>query len=434
MRSSGFSLTELVVTLFVLAVTVVGALTFFDMSTRLARSQVDVAGIQSTQRIAQQEIVRMLAMAGVGGLPEGIAPAVAQNAGIGTDGVFPLGLALAVANNAPAGFDVGSGGTSLPVVAGTDVLTLRGVFSTPVYHVEPQVPLNLDPGTGKISLVLSTAVDVGVTQDLDPLRRALDVTPRRPEALIVYDRYNPEAFAVLEIVPGDSVLGNPGDPTLTLGLSLGTGATHGDEYGRMVLGTNLLQGAAGQTWTLGDGTEIQLPAEIGALGLLEEYRFFVRQAREVPNLPASRLAPVLTRARYFPGTDVLHPEGALDLADNVIDLQVALAVDQAPADGQIVEIGQAAGDDEVLYNIAGDDDGLANVAASLWANPDARLSFLRLSTVTQGDRPDPGFPGAVIDVVEDHDYTNVASIFNTGNYAKLRKRLLQTSVEVRNLP
>ena len=140
---------------------------------------------------------------------------------------------------------------------------------------------------------------------------------------------------------------------------------------------------------------------------------------------------MLFRSAAYDGDDT---NLRVDLADNVIDFQVALAVDQAPADGQILEIGRAADDDEILYNFPGDDDGLGNVAASIWAHPDSRLLFLRLSTVVQGDRTDPTFPGAVVDVVEDHDYTAAASIFNTGNYTKLRKRLVQTIVEVRNLP
>lgn len=434
LSAGGFSLTEVLVTLIVMAVVVVGALTFFDLSARLARTEVQVAGIQSTQRVAQHELARMAAMAGVGGLPEGVAPAAAQAAGIGAAGVFPNGLAVAVANNVAAGTDLGGGGGPLPVVAGTDVLTLRGVFTTPVYHLEPQVPLALGPGTGEMTVDLRADVDVGVTQDLDPLRRALATNPARPEALVVYDRYNPDAFAVLELAAGISAFGSPGDPSMTIGLSLGSGATYGDEYGQMALGTTLLPGSAGQAWTLPGGVTVQLPKEIGAIGLLEEYRFFVRQEREVPGLAASRLAPVLARARFYPGTGVLHPEGALDLADNVIDLQVALAVDQAPVDGQILDVGLAADDDEILYNFPGDDDGLGAIGASIWAQPDSRLLFLRISTVVQGDRPDPAFVGAVIDVVEDHDYTAAASIFNTGNYTKIRKRLLQTVAETRNLP
>jgi hypothetical protein len=364
---------------------------------------------------------------------------VAQAAGIGTAGVFPNGLAVAMDNNVAEDTDLGGGGPALLTVGDTDVLTLRGVFTTPVYHIEPQVPLTLGPGTGNMVVTLSTVVDVGVTQDLDPLRRALDVSPPRTEAIIVYDRYNPDAFAVLEYVPGNSVLGALGAPTMTIGLTLGPGGTYSNQYGQMALGTTLLQGAAGQAWTLPGGLTVQLPEEIGAIGLLEEYRFFVRKEYELPGVPESRLAPVLTRARYYPGTGVIHPAGALALADNVIDLQLALAVDQPVAgvgipDGQILEIGLAADDDEILYNFAGDDDGLASIGTSIWASPASRLRFLRISTVVQGDRTDPTFPGAVVDVVEDHDYVASPSIFNAGGYAKIRKRLVSTTVETRNLP
>ncbi len=377
----------------------------------------------------------MLSMAGIGGLPEGIDPRVAETEGIGSGGVFPTGLALAVDNNVDPGTDLGDADEPLPVVPGTDVLTLRGVFSTPVYYVEPQQPLTLD-AAGKVTLTLSSAVDIGLTQDLDPLREALSAGGPRPEAFVVYDRYYPAAFAVLEWVAGESSLGPAGSGSMTLVLSLGSGATYEEPYGRMVLGTALVQGAGGQTWPVpGAGYRIQLPKNVGAIGLLEEFRFFVRQERQVPDLPASRRTPTLTRARFYPNTGKLHPEGSLDVADDVVDFQLALAVDQAPVDGRILEGGADADDDEVLYNAVGDDDGLGAIAASPWADPESRLLFVRFTTVVQSDRPDRDYAGAVIEVVEDHDYSGAPpSIFNSGGYAKLRKRLLSTVVETRNLP
>lgn len=434
-RGAGFSLLELLVALLVMSIAVVGALVFFDTSSRLAKTEVGLSEIQSTQRIVHQELSRMLAMAGVGGLPDGIDPLVADAEAIGTGGVFPTGLALAVDNNVAPGTDLGNASDPLPVVPGTDVLTLRGVFSTPVYYVEPQQPLLLD-GAGKVTLKLTSDVDFGVGQDLDSLRQALIDGGPRPEAFVVYDRYFPAAFAVLEWVPGESALGVAGSSSMSLVLSLGATATYEEPYGRMVLGTALAQGAGGQTWAVPGATyQIQLPKNVGAIGLLEEYRFFVRQEREVPGAPASRLTPTLTRARYYPNTGVLHPEGALDVADNVVDFQLALAVDQAPVDGRILEVGEAADDDEVLYNATGDSDGLDAITTSLWANPASRLLFVRFSTLVQADRPDRDYAGSMIDQVEDHDYSGATpSIFNTGGYTKLRKRLLRTVVETRNLP
>lgn len=437
---------ELLVTLGVMIVAVVGALTFFDASTRLAKSQVNLAEMQSTHRLAQQEMVRMLTMAGAGGLPEGIDPDVATAESLGTEGVFPNGLALAVMNNVPSGTDLGDADTPLPVVPGTDVITLRGSFSNSVYYLEPQIDLDLD-GSGEIELVIRDTKDFDPTkgdlelgsEDQDVVRlqdSSAGATPR-PEAFIVYDRYKPSAIAVLEYVSSSVATGADGKNEMTLRLSLGSGATYHEEYGKMALGTALVQGAAGLTWTIpGTSTDVQLPKQIGAIGLLEEYKYFVRQHREVPGAAQSRAVATLTRARYYPGTGDLHPEGAIDLAANIIDLQVALGVDKSPTDGQILELGADVDDDEILYNFPEEDDGLASITNSEWANPSSELLFVRLSTVAQSDRPDRDFPGAVIDLVEDHDYSEETpqSIFNAGNYGKLRKRLLQSVVEVRNLP
>ncbi len=439
---AGFSLVELLVTLFVMAVVVVGILTFFDMSNRLARTQVNVSEMQSAQRIVHQEIGDMLMEAGIGGLAEGIGRNVAVTEGTGSTFVFPTGLAVSVANNVASGTDIGDVVESLEVLDGTDILTLRGVFSTPVYYIEPQLELLPAPGNGQLTVALDFDVDAGVTQDLDPLRsalqEALDDTPPRPEAIIVYDRYKPDAFAVFEFITAGTNLGSPGDTTMTIGLSIDSGTTYAtDEYRLMTLGTVLLQGAGGETWPpVADGTQdVQLPREVGAIGLLEEFRFFIREEREVPSQANSRLTPVLTRARYYPGTDDLHPDRDIALAGNFIELQVALGVDQTPTDGQVDEIGLAADDDEVLYNFPGDDDSLGSVSTSPWAVAGSALFFIRLSTIVQADRADPNYPGPLIEMVEDHDYSALpVSVFNSFNYRKVRRRLMQSTIDPRNLP
>lgn len=166
-----------------------------------------------------------------------------------------------MANNVPADTHVGDE-TTPRVVAGTDVLTVRGVLSTPVVFLEPQVPLALD-AEGRISLVVRRDVDVGVSQDLEALRRALTVAkaaePPHPEALIVRDRFNPGMYAILEIDPPATFPGDPGEETLTIDLVLGSqgGAqSHADEYGRLILGTRLPRGAGGNRATLPDGTRV----------------------------------------------------------------------------------------------------------------------------------------------------------------------------------
>ncbi len=438
---AGFSLIELVVTMAVLAVVILAGLTLVDTGQKVTHSQTGIAELQNNQRVAQQELVGMLAMAGVGGLPEGIDPSLGGN---DTAGVFPHGLALAVRNN--VGEDVHVGDMSTPlVVEGSDVVTLRGVFQTPALFVEPQQPLVLD-GDGRVSVVVSSAVDAGVNQNLEGLRRELETAivagALRPEAFIVRDRYNPGAYAVLELDPATTDPGDPGDPTLRVGLILssdGGNQQFADEYGRMILGTTLLQGAGGVQVTLPDGTEVQLPRVIGSIGLLEEYRFYVRQEWEISGQATSRPTPVLSRSRFYPGTDLEHPEGSIDISDDIVDLQVALGVDLPPLDGRIADGLDAAGSavtwdsDEILYNHSDDDDGLSPAPGTRdWAVLDARIAFARVTTVVQAGRPDRSFEGARLGALEDHDHAT--SVFNQDPNHKVRKRSLRTDVELRNLP
>ena len=436
----GFSLMELVVATAVLAVVTLAGLTLVDTGQKVSRSQTAIAELQNNQRVAQRELVGMLAMAGVGGLPEGIDPSLA---GDDVAGVFPRGLALAVTNN--VGDDARIGDESTPaVVEGSDVLTLRGVFLTPALFIEPQQPLVLD-GDGRVSITVSAAVDVGVSQDLEALRSELEkattVDAERPEAFIVRDRYNPGAYAVLELDPENTEPGDPGDPTLTVGLILSSDAGRqqfADEYGRMILGTTLLQGAGGAQVTLPDGTEVQLPRVIGSIGLLQEYRFYVREEWEIAGDSGTRPAPVLSRARFYPGTETPHPEGSVDISDDVVDLQVALGVDLPPVDGRIADGVNAAGQsaaldsDEILYNHPDDDDSLGLGESRAWAVPAARIAFARVTTVVQASRPDRNFEGVRVGILEDHDLS--ASVFNQDPNHKVRKRSLRTDVELRNLP
>ncbi len=436
-REAGFSLMEMVVTLAVLAVVTMAGLTLVDTAQKVTSSQTGIAELQNNQRVAQQEVVRMLAMAGVGGLPESIDPGLG---GPDTAGVFPHGLALALTNN--VGPDAHVGDTSTPrVVEGSDVLTLRGVFHTPALFLEPQEPLNLD-GDGRISVVVRSAVDAGVGQDLEKLRHRLELATAADalwsEAFIVRDRFNPGAFAVLELDPAATDPGDPGDPTMTIGLILSSDSGRqkfANEYGRMILGTALLQGAGGTQVTLPDTTVVQLPRMIGSIGLLEEFRFYVREEWEFGGRPA----PVLSRTRFYPGTGVVHPEGSVDISDDVLDLQVALGVDLPPGDGRIADGIGAGGvavswdQDEILYNHPDDDDGLSPSPGSRsWAVPAATLAFARVTTVVQAARPDRGFEGQPLGAVEDHDLS--ASIFNQEPHLKVRKRSLRTIVELRNLP
>jgi hypothetical protein len=87
----------------------------------------------------------------------------------------------------------------------------------------------------------------------------------------------------------------------------------------------------------------------------------------------------------LPGTDTLHPDGTIDVADNVFDLQVALGVD-LDGNGR-VDVEDAGGRalatnaDEWLWNDSTDDTALA------WGT--AALQHVRRTATTTSRRRQP---------------------------------------------
>lgn len=75
-RQAGFGLIEALVALFALSVLTAGALALVDATHRMTVAQSAMSELQNNLRVAQQEVVRMLDMAGIGGLPKSIATPV----------------------------------------------------------------------------------------------------------------------------------------------------------------------------------------------------------------------------------------------------------------------------------------------------------------------------------------------------------------------
>ena len=108
------------VSLIVTVIVLLGVLALFDFSNKLTRVQTNISDMQQSLRVAQTDSVRLIRMAGRGGLPLGN---------------LPDGTAVAVANNVADGTHVGDAATP-EVVPGSDVLTIRGVFASPIYQVK----------------------------------------------------------------------------------------------------------------------------------------------------------------------------------------------------------------------------------------------------------------------------------------------------------
>lgn len=407
-REQGFTLTELIIALFVTVEVLVAVLLLFDFNTKLARVQTNVAEMQQSQRVAQYDLVRLARMAGRGGLP--------QN------------LAFSVVNNAPVGTLIAGPG-SPKVVPGTDILQVRGVFSSPIYQVladESVLTLLPDedpPGLASSGTVLVSAyTPTGVPQDLEALRDAIAEGVAEP--LVLISSQGDVIRAVVELDPVGSVV-TPSQITVAFNI---TGVGNTAAYAALSTG-----GAFSNDFTA-----------VAYLAILEEYRFFVRQEYAVAGDPSSDLTPRLARGRFFPGTDLPYrneaTNSALDISDNVLDLQLALGFDTAQGGGGLRDDDDEIGDDDRIAEVAdgSNDDWLFNattdspVDLALWNN--SPLYYIRVSTLVRTDQRDRDYRSPELVRLEDKDYTSTDWDAVNEEYDRMyRRRILQTVVDLRNI-
>jgi hypothetical protein len=404
----------MLVTVLLVSMVLIGVLSLFDMASRTARTQTHVAEMQQSLRVAQQTLVKVVRMAGRGGLPT-------------WDNVnrLPAGVGLAVANNVPANTRIG-GSASAPVLTGTDVVTVRGVFETPIYQVNPAggaFVFNPDPdtGTGFGSLALASTTPSGAPQSLNGIRDAIQKVTAgaagsgsHPEALLVVSPLGD--WAVVAIIPGSNFTTVDGEVTAANIQFQATGGDFSAQYAAISKG----------------GVYPQELRTVAYAGLLEEYQFYVRAVRAVPGDPTSDLMPELVRARLYPNTGVAWDRTAASLteviADNVLDLQAAFGIDRD--DDELIETAADPTTDEWLFNAVGD-----SADPNDWNTAGARpLYYLRLSTVVRTDRATAYFEDEPLGVIEDKDYSQAPfNAYNAEWERRYHRRQLSTTVDLRNL-
>lgn len=387
---AGFSLVELMVAVFLMVLILVMILSLFEFNRTLSRVQTQIADMQQSLRIGQQQMVGLVRMTGRGGLPLG-------NLQAGLGGVPGQGVAVGVSQN--VGDDVTIVDDTSPgiptVLPGTDVLTIRGVFNSPLYLVGG-VPL----AGNSITITNPATAAARIPQDLEPLKKI--VADARPDALLLMGPLGQGQFAVVELNPSQSSVASD---SVTLAFLTASG-THTTEYGQ-------INGGAG------------LPGAVAFIGILEEYRFYVREDFAVPNDQTSDLTPKLSRARVFPNTEVAWANDQAnlreDISDNIFDLQVAMAFGVPGANLQETQDGE---NDDWLGNGVGD-----NINDPRFAN---QPFFLRVTTWARTDRPDPRYQAPVLVRTENRVWPG-NSPFNQREARTYRRRFLQTVVDLRNL-
>jgi prepilin-type N-terminal cleavage/methylation domain-containing protein len=431
----GFTLIEVVVATLISAEVILAALALFDFHNKLARVQAQISDMQQSLRVAQYEMVRLAREAGRGGFPA-VLQAGTANEAYGAAAVRN-NVGGAVSDQIAIGFP-----NSPKAQDGSDVLTLRGVFGTPIFQLNPAAgsltltpkgatPTNATGGT----LVVCATTPTGIAQDLTPLITAVAAAgaASQVEPLIVVSPLAETIYAVVELNPASSntTTNQPQCPSPP-----GVANPNG-----VLIAFNVTGDANANAFQqLGAVTSVTgLPARmtsIAWLGILEEYRYYVRQDNT-----GRDPAPHLSRARMYPGTEIPYYNDPtnlqVDVADNVLDLQVALGVDTL-GDGFIFEGAPPVGNppvqanmtpsitDDWIYNVAGDTP-FPPLPARPWP-----LRELRISTLAKTGNLDPKYQGPTITNIEDHVYT-ASDFVNTFRGRTYRHRLLQTVVGLRNL-
>lgn len=415
-RSGGFTVVELAVSMLVLVVVLLGTLALFDFTNRVSNVQTNVANMQQSQRTAQQDLIRTVRMAGRGPIPLGLPP---------------IGLAVAVWDQVPDDTRIGGDGTPL-VVPGSDILTVRGVLETSVYQINASSPgafefRRLGDGTVEGRVDVDDFSPSGIPQDQTALKEA--IASGQPERLILVSSRNPEFWTLVELSGSQE---DPSTETIRLLFKSpsATDPTDDPVY-----------------FDLPPSNPIEDLGSVAFVGILEEHRFYLREGFKIAPggvLAGQDLAPQLSRARVFPGTDrpwrgaaadVDHPSWNLDIADNIVDLQVALAFDSPRGGGRIRDDDDNVGDDDRIFEAedGAADDWLFNddqpVVPLDWANQ--TLYFIRLTTLARTDRRDPGYESPDLVRLENHDLTG--SRFNVATDRAFRYRSLESLIDMRNL-
>jgi type II secretory pathway pseudopilin PulG len=453
---SGFSLIELLLGMVIAVELLVAALTVFDVHNRMSRVQMQITEVQQAVRVAQYDVVRTVRMAGRGGLDTNFVPVAT-----GTN-TWLASRAIEVRNNLidDADREVATGYTDSPLVMpGTDMLIVRGCLSGPLFQFSAANPTDFqaDPGDigtvgtldlGRITLRKETIV--ARDQNLSQFRdlQFFDSGGGHFSPILLQSAITRGVYTVAE-VNSLTVNGPPEAPT------------------DVVIELDFLPNDDTPNNPFVGLTDPDFSVAFACV--LEEYRYYIRENYADPGATPLVPLPRLSRARMIPGTETPYRDDidnlSLDLADEIIDLQVALAFDtDYDADGTYPGAfgadSDSEGNDDVVYEAATDDtrdtdDWLWNssldnpndlqwqqwrVTATSTPQRPAKLLTARVTIVGRSARPDPGYDAPDLDAevghdwLEDTDYDAApANAWKQGSNRNHRRRSLQTTIDMRNI-
>jgi type II secretory pathway pseudopilin PulG len=454
-RQAGYSLIEAIIALAIAVVLIVVVLNLFDLNRRMARLESEQIEMQQAVRAVHLEVASRARVAGRGGLIQGTAAKPWPDQGV----------VVEVASNVqgPARQVAPAMADSPVAVAGTDVLTLRGVLTGDILYgyddTEDRTYLVLRDDLGQVTaepadvrsgeIHLCEVGPAGFAQSLEPLRAAIAAASE--EALMLAGTGGEEAYAVVKLDPGaseaTSAVCDPGNPAAGVKLAFVVSGDGGRADAYHALSPSAP--AAGLPPGL---------TSVAYAGLVEEYRYYVREVREVAADDGSALSPRLSRARLYPntgqgwGADAATVEASLaeDVADDVVDLQVSLGMDSAQGGGSLEDGSLPAGGEPIFESEDGEaDDWLFNHPSDdprddAWARPGtavlarpwlrSRLQVLRLTTVGRAAFPISQYEAPLLDRVGDRVYDpNDPDDPDSDVQRRFRRWVLSTTIDLRNL-
>jgi hypothetical protein len=252
----------------------------------------------------------------------------------------------------------------------------------------------------------------GAAQDLAPIKAA--IRTGTPEAILLAAAVSDTIQAVVELDPAASSMA---DHQVVIAFKI-SGGIRTDKYSQLSTG----------------GAFQKSIENVAFAGILEEHRYYVREEHVIAGDLTSDLAPKLARAHFYPGTNDPYKgddgNAHLDLADNIVDLQVALAFDTANGGSGYPLLETANGtNDDWLFNGSADD-----VTAILWQGPPVpALQYVRVTTLARTDRRDSKYQAPLLPSnLENRAYAS-GDPLNSYASRMYRWQTLRTVIDLRNL-
>lgn len=415
----GFTLVEMIVVVFLLALAMLGLLSVFDASARINKSESDVADAQGAVRYGIYSMTRAIRMAGSGGLY--VTQAVLNKGDKQLTGIIPKDVDY---DNVPPDTVVISLNGNLPVRPGTDVIEIRGVINSPLIAFdlatgcEPCNPVANPAGGCSPCNTNASTLKAAVTTNTPHVN---DDAARRPQfsQIDAYTAGVTEGLPMLVMVAfNDEIHG------LNCSVAEVYPIYPQSSYNVGVIKQTTQLGSLAHTFGTVDFTDLnaiefnaETPGELGAnnpphtllknvrhAGILDDMIFFIDNSD--PFHPA--LAQGTRRGAAF---DVVT------LADDVEDMQIAYGVDVGrfgqptlpnnaidrlvdaqPDSDADSNVSSQPGGDEWVPNVSGNDNPITGTAAPFLAtdffdqpNHCPRLHAVMISLVAKSHDPDPTY-------------------------------------------